>query len=69
MNIGEANDLNRFLRWFFDRPPEMGTQPTEEQAKQALMNLAGKANKALMAGMDEKDVERLWDAARRPSSR
>lgn len=60
MNIGEANNLNTFLRWMFDP-----TSDNEEGARNALMLLSDRAFKALLAGLTGQDVALGWPKVRK----
>jgi len=64
LTIGEAHDVNTLLDWMLGirRPgSEMTDDELMAEAKQSAARLAGKANKALMAGLRTEDVLAAWD--------
>lgn len=60
MNIGEADAVNHLLRYVMDRPGLDGTPPTSGGAREAAILLAGKARKALGAGVTPDEVRKHW---------
>jgi hypothetical protein len=58
-SVTEASHVNTFLRWFLNEPRCM-TVPTDDQARLALVALAGAASRRLMAGFTPTEVEGLW---------
>ena len=56
--ITHANDINTVLDWAMDRPARTGRPPvSDEDATVAAKRLAGKAHKALSAGLRPEQVE------------
>lgn len=55
MNISEANDLNKVLRYV------LGWSEDPEVARDAAVRLTERANRTLGAGLRPQDVEDAWD--------
>lgn len=60
MNVSESNDLNVLLGWLVGHRPGGLAVPTEAEALAAAERLAGRANRALLAGLNGSEVRRLW---------
>lgn len=70
MNISEANAVNHLLRYVMDYHGRDDLSPaTSGGAREAAILLAGKANKALHAGLTGDEVRLNWrDLPRRAST-
>lgn len=64
MNITEAGDTNTLLRWVLGiREPsdvDVDDQELADAAEAAAVRLAGRAHRALSAGLTEDDVRDSW---------
>ncbi|RKT85621.1 hypothetical protein SAMN05421805_12776 [Saccharopolyspora antimicrobica] len=58
--IGEANDITVLLRWVSKLTDNTGDITASERAKAAAVRLAGRANKALQAGLHPEQVAADW---------
>ncbi len=59
MTITEAGAVNTLLHWAMGDCPQYYDPPTKDEALQAARILAGKAHKALSAGLCPEDVDDL----------
>lgn len=60
MNITEANHVNTLLRWLLDGPGPDDQAVPVEAAQAAAEYLADRANAALHAGLDARDIAGAW---------
>jgi hypothetical protein len=64
MTNGEATAVNTLLRYFLgNHPKDLKKTITTKDAREAAGLLAASANKKLMAGLDKKRAEELFDRA------
>lgn len=61
MNITEANDTSRVLRYLLQLRTGGGRGPNEDM-REAAVRLAGRVNKALHAGVTPEEIAAGWDA-------
>lgn len=60
MNITEANDTNRVLRYVL--AVRQGRHTADDgEVREAATRLAGRVNKALHAGTTPEDIDAQWD--------
>jgi hypothetical protein len=60
VNIGEANDTSRLLRYLFALKDAGGQLPADDTARDAAMRLASRVNQALNTGPTPGQVAAAW---------
>jgi hypothetical protein len=65
MTIGDANDINTLLHYLYGLPGYTGV-PTAQQVQVAAERLAGRANKALGAGLSASAIREAKDRLPQP---